>query len=69
MAKQPKDEVDYSPGHKESHCGPAFSQDRFYCRHFEPGPRAGFDAPGHCRKVAGSISRTYWCKLYRKVDS
>jgi hypothetical protein len=68
MAKQPKDAVDYSPGHKEHHCGPAFSQDRFYCRHFLAGPRADFDASGTCRKVVGPIRRTYWCKLYSKVE-
>ena len=62
--KQPKSEVNYSPGHKESHCGPTAEKDAGYCRFFIKPPDVGFKSLGHCRKVAGPIARGYWCNRW-----
>ncbi len=59
--KQPKADVDYSPGHKDSHCGPVSSADRGYCRFFQT-------KNDTCRKVAGKITRHYWCRLWIKHE-
>ena len=48
--KREKSSVDYSKGHKDSHCG--------NCAHFEP--------PHACELVKGAIDRSYWCKLWTK---
>jgi hypothetical protein len=46
----------------QSHCGPTFHDDKFYCAHFIPGP--GYS--GNCEKVRGAIDPTYWCELFKK---
>lgn len=50
MAKKTKEEVDYSKGMPQSHCG--------ICRHFRE--------PSSCTLVAGKINPEYWCKLFEK---
>lgn len=67
VTKKPKGEVDYSPGHKESHCGPVSDEDAGYCKHFVAG-RARKTRLGECHKVAGDIKRMYWCKLFEKAE-
>jgi uncharacterized C2H2 Zn-finger protein len=65
--KRVKTLVDYSRGHKESHCGKTFEDDKGYCKHFiEPTHHHSFDL-GKCQLVEGNISRVYWCKLYEKA--
>ncbi len=63
--KVSKAAVDYSRGHKDSHCGPAFDGDKGYCRYFVE-PKSGGNN-GECERVAGSIGRFMWCKLFRKA--
>lgn len=70
--KQPKASVDYSPGHKESHCGPVSADDKGYCRNFRklqlaPRPQS-WSSGGSCVKVIGGIKRMYWCKLFEKAQ-
>jgi hypothetical protein len=36
MRKASKSEVDYSRGMRESHCGKAFEDDKYFYRHFIP---------------------------------
>jgi hypothetical protein len=65
--KQTKQAVDYSHGHRDSHCGKSFDGDTGYCRHFiQTSP--GSDV-GQCEKVAGQINRVYWCKLFAREQS
>lgn len=59
MVKKQKSEVNYSLGHKESHCGKVADEDKGYCKNFDP--------PASCDKVAGRIGRPYWCKLFEKA--
>jgi hypothetical protein len=63
MIKQPKTAVDYSRGHRESHCGRSFEGDKNYCRHYH----AGSASEGTCEKVQGTIKAVYWCKLWLKA--
>lgn len=66
-----KTEVDYGPGHVDSHCGRSFTQDKNYCKHFMPAP-AKMDRvtiPGRCQLVGGTIRRTYWCKLFKRAHA
>lgn len=65
MDKAGKDDVNYSRGHMQSHCGPTFHDDKFYCRHFIPG--AGY--AGTCEKVRGAIDPVFWCELYEKTKA
>lgn len=67
MEKKPKSEVDYSPGHKESHCGPVWEDDVGYCGNFIRGDRSNYDSMRPCRKVSGLVKRMYWCKLFEKA--
>ena len=63
--KQSKSDVNYSRGHKDSHCGPSFKGDTGYCRYYiETAPGA---ETGHCQKVAGQIGKIMWCKLFAKA--
>ena len=65
MAKRAKDEVDYSEGMTESHCGPLRASDKGFCRHFRA-QRA--TVTGRCVLVQGPIKRSYWCKLFEKAE-
>jgi len=53
MLKAEKRSVDYSRGHRGSHCGP---------------PTGAADL-GACEKVSGAISRVYWCRLWSRAQS
>jgi hypothetical protein len=65
MSKVSKQAVDYSHGHRDSHCGKCFAGDKGYCAHFiETSPSGEI---GQCERVSGAISRVYWCKLFSKV--
>lgn len=68
--KKPKDEVDYSHGHKDSHCGQVSKDDTGHCRNFRPSGRAmnDYSRAGTCTKVIGPIKRIYWCNLWEKHD-
>ena len=55
MIGKPKDEVDYSEGRIDAHCG--------ICRHFLGEDRSWL---GECELVAGSISPKMWCRLFSK---
>jgi hypothetical protein len=57
MRKVSESEVDYSRGHRESHCGKVFDDDKFYCRYFIE-PPTGAAHLGACEKVSGAINRT-----------
>ncbi len=58
-----------SSRHRESHCGKAFDDDKFYCRYFIE-PRSGLATdPGACEKVQGEISRVFWCRLWARADN
>lgn len=61
--KVAKDEVKYSRGHMQEHCGPTFHDDKYYCRHFIPGP--GYT--GNCELVRGAIDPIYWCELFKRM--
>jgi hypothetical protein len=63
--KKNKNEVEYGPGMKKSHCGPWAVDDPDYCQHFIAGQR--LYQPGECELVAGSIRPAMWCKLFKKV--
>ena len=64
--KKPKAEVDYSVGHKDSHCGPTSGSDTGWCKNFVGG-KLRKTREGECYKVAGPIRRMYWCKLFEKA--
>lgn len=64
MVKYTKHEVDYSKGMLQSHCGPVFHDDKFYCRHFEPSRYP----LGSCELVEGRIDPGYWCKRYNRIE-
>jgi hypothetical protein len=68
MSKATKASVNYSKGHRDAHCGPAFEGDRGFCRHFRllPGSE-GAEKVGECVKVAGDIKAVYWCRLFARV--
>jgi hypothetical protein len=69
VTKKPKGEVDYSPGHKESHCGPVSADDKGYCKHFRRlYLLAKYSSGGSCVKVLGGVKRMYWCKLFEKAE-
>jgi len=36
LKHSPVNTVDYGLGHKDSHCGKAFDDDKRYCRYFIP---------------------------------
>lgn len=63
MSKADKEQVSYSRGHLQSHCGPTFHDDRYYCRHFIPGTAWH----GRCDVVKGEIDPTFWCERYERV--
>lgn len=66
--KQPKRAVNYSKGHPDRHCGPLSATDTHYCANFIR--CAGFSGQScDCKKVAGRVDPTYWCRLYRRVPS
>lgn len=56
--KAAKIDVDYSPGHARSHCGPWDTDDRGWCKYFEE--------PASCEKVTGHIDRHMWCKKFKR---
>lgn len=66
--KKQKAEVDYSPGHKTSHCGKISQFDTSYCQHFDGPTRIRGILYGSCTKVTGPIRPSMWCKLYEKVS-
>ncbi len=66
MGSARKEDVNYSVGMKESHCGKVFKDDNGYCQHFY-GVRGFGEQEGRCRKVAGKIDPVYWCKLWEKA--
>jgi hypothetical protein len=68
MLKADKRSVDYSWGHRDSHCGHAFDGDKNYCRHFIEPPTGATDL-GACEKVSGAISRIFWCRLWTRAQS
>lgn len=59
-----KSDVNYSTGMLQSHCGPTFHDDRFYCKHFRPSASGRI---GKCDLVEGDIDPSYWCELYSRV--
>jgi hypothetical protein len=63
MAKQLKTDVGYARGHMESHCGPTFHDDKFFCKHFLPGAKYA----GKCELVEGDIEPVMWCELYKRT--
>ena len=63
MTKKTKEEVDYSKGHKDSHCGKVFPDDKGYCRHYSDESHE----VGSCELVRGIIVPVYWCKLWQKA--
>jgi hypothetical protein len=65
--KADKRSVNYSLGHKASHCGKVFDDDKGYCEHFVPHRNDHNALPGTCEKVEGGISRVYWCRLWAKA--
>jgi hypothetical protein len=64
MYKISKSDVDYSIGHKDSHCGKSFDDDKGYCRFFIS-PLSAATQLGQFQKVAGAINNVYWCKLWQ----
>jgi len=68
MYKIAKADVNYSIGHADSHCGKSFDDDKSYCRYFIP-PLSAATQLGQCQKVAGSINKAYWCKLFARAQS
>jgi len=68
MLKATKASVDYSPGHKDSHCGKSFDDDNGYYRYFMS-PLSWATQLGQCQKVAGSINKVHWCRLYVRAHS
>ncbi len=64
--KKTKAEVDYSPGHKDSHCGPVSRDDTGSCKSFRTLTMSATGSDS-CVKVLGGIKRMYWCKLYEKA--
>lgn len=54
MFKAEKRSVDYSRGHRDSHCGKVFNDDKGYCGHFIELPTGAADL-GACEKVSGAI--------------
>lgn len=66
MTKYSKEEVDYSRGHIDSHCGWCFEDDTGYCKHFirikPPSEK------GKCRLVEGDINALFWCKKWEKKE-
>lgn len=66
MTKKAKSEVSYSTGMAESHCGKVFQDDKGYCKNFIGHPDVSLTT-GKCRKVDGTIQRTYWCSLFEKA--
>lgn len=63
MSKLSKDEVNYSRGMQNSHCGKLFKDDNGYCEHFVD-IRSG---NGTCKLVEGVIERLYWCNKFSKA--
>ena len=61
--KADKASVDYSRGHRDSHCGKMDAADTGYCKHFiERGQK-----DGACTEVEGKIGRGMWCKLFESA--
>jgi hypothetical protein len=67
-SKASKSDVDYSHGHRDSHCGKSFAGDTGYCRHFIETPSGAADL-GACERVSGSINRVYWCRLFARAQN
>jgi hypothetical protein len=65
--KASKEQVDYSRGMADRHCGKSFKDDTGFCRHFIPPSDPAND--GSCERVAGTISQIYWCKLFNRAVS
>jgi hypothetical protein len=65
MPKRAKDEVDYSEGMSESHCGSLRASDTGFCKHFRAQRTTEI---GRCVLVQGPIKRNYWCKLFEKAE-
>lgn len=63
--KKAKDEVQYSWGHMQSHCGPVFHDDRWYCKHFIPRAKH----TGSCEIVQGDIDPEFWCTEFQKAKT
>lgn len=66
-SRESKEAVNYSRGHKNSHCGPTSATDKGYCRHFYDNGADDFTKNGYCHRVSGVIQRTYWCKRFEKA--
>lgn len=64
MAKVSKQSVNYSRGHKDSHCGKVFPDDKGYCRHYIP--HTDQHSEGACQLVQGSINPVYWCEKWQR---
>jgi len=64
MTKHSKKEVNYSPGHVQSHCGPVFHDDTYCCQHFQD--RVSHTERGTCELVEGLIDARYWCELWKR---
>jgi len=63
MIKTDKVSVNYSRGHRDSHCGKVFPDDWGFCKHFRPS-----DAQtGTCEIVAGAINPLYWCTRFARA--
>jgi hypothetical protein len=63
--KVSKASVDYGRGMQHSHCGRAFEDDRWFCRHYH----AHNAHEGSCEKVEGRIRAIDWCRLFAKAPS
>jgi hypothetical protein len=59
-----KTDVSYSLGKAAEHCGKVFKDDHGHCDNFV-GSRQSLSSPGACKKVKGSIERTYWCTQWK----
>lgn len=58
--KATKEDVNYSLGMKERHCGQWDDKDKNFCAHFRDGLSPS------CTKVYGVIQRRMWCRLFHK---
>jgi hypothetical protein len=65
LPKLPKDEVEYSRGKRNAHCGPCFSDDKFYCEHYTGHPAP---AVGKCEIVQGDIHPIMWCNRFERAS-
>ena len=61
QGKKLKEDVNYSAGLPQAHCGPSNKWTAGSCMHFMP--------PAGCGKVRGVIKPEMWCKLWEARDT